>query len=120
VVLVLMRKFKRPSQRIKVVPSLEKATPIHKGVVKVAGLTGLYLRAVELVSRYTGIHMEVGHTIREYLGLVKARLGRVYEFFERLSLTVERFLYGSRISDEEESQAKRFAEELDRGLRSES
>lgn len=59
------------------------------------GMVGLYTRALDFVSRVTRIDISPSNTIREYLELVKERLGSgVYKVFERLSLLYERWIYG--------------------------
>ena len=96
---------------------MEKAGPlVSDEELKVGGLVGLYWRAVGLVSKYTGVHMESGNTIREYLKQIRVKVGPVYGFFERISLIFEKFLYGPRILAEEEKWARKCAAELEGGL----
>ena len=61
------------------------------------GLSGLYLRAAELVGRVTGTRLRPSDTVREYLGAVRPGLaGPVYSLFEWLSDIYERWFYGGR------------------------
>jgi hypothetical protein len=60
-----------------------------------AGMAGIFTRALNFVSRVSNITISPSNTIREYLVLVKGRLGsRVFKVFERLSLLYERWIYG--------------------------
>lgn len=59
------------------------------------GMVGVFTRALDFVSRVSNINISPSNTIREYLFLVKGRLGfGVYRVFERLSLLYERWIYG--------------------------
>ena len=78
---------------------MQQQAPVAEPVVYPAlpGLSGLYIRAVELVGRVTGVHLQPSNTIREYLSVVKPRLvGSVYSLFAGISELYERWYYGGR------------------------
>jgi len=98
----------------------ETEAPKHvMGAVEVSQLMGVqahYWKAVAMVSKFTGVAMELSFTIREYIGLVKEKLGEAFASFERLSLLYERWLYSPLLMGGEESLAERCLRELIEGL----
>ncbi len=84
--------------------------------VNETGLTGVYLKIVRTISKYTGVLMKPSDTIREYLHFVKKKMGKLYGFFESLSIIIEKYLYAPKITQAEEEKAEHYAEEIDKEL----
>ena len=99
-------------------PGEEKA-PEEKEITKLRGTytpIKIYAEAVDWVSHFTGTEQAPGHTIKEYLELIKEPLGERYADFEVISLVTERFLYRlRRVSEEELAEARRRLSRLKRG-----
>jgi hypothetical protein len=94
---------------------MQQQVPVTAPVVYPArpGLSGLYLRAVELVGRVTGAHLHPSNTIREYLRAVRPGLaGSVYSLFEGISGLYERWFYGGKKSDPSLEAAENVVEKL--------
>jgi len=70
------------------------------------GLASLYWNAVRMITDRTGVYMEDGYTIREYLHAVADKLNEGLAPFERLSLAYEKILYARWISLREEDEAR--------------
>jgi hypothetical protein len=71
--------------------------PLIEGIVypKASGLSGIYLRAVMIVSRITGIDIYPSNTIREYLVKVAPLMSRrPYRLFIQITRLFERWFYG--------------------------
>ncbi len=64
-----------------------------------------------MVASLTGIRQAPADTIREYLNVVKDRLGEKGRYFELISRETEKFLYASEKPPEEE-KAKQALEKL--------
>jgi len=78
-------------------------------------LVRIYIEAVGLVASFTGVEQASGHTIREYLKLIKKSLGKKGEDFEFISLIVEQFLYApGKVDKEEERKAEEALERIKR------
>jgi hypothetical protein len=80
-----------------------RASPIviSESVVypEASGISGLYYRAVRVISRLSGVDLSPSSTIREYLAWVRPVLsGRVYGLFSQASRLVERWIYGPKKS----------------------
>jgi len=104
------RRKKESEETEGVLGEREKVTPEEKVAEKkeVARLIRVYTEATDLVAHLTGVKQAPGHTIREYLKLVKDKLGEKGEDFELISLITEKFLYSSiRISEEEVAEAEK-------------
>ncbi|MBA7560539.1 hypothetical protein ES708_02165 [subsurface metagenome] len=97
----------------------EEEAPEEKEITKLRGTytpIRIYAEAVDWVSRCTGIGQAPGHTIKEYLELVKEPLGQRYADFDFISLVTERFLYRlRRVSEEELAEARKRLSRLKRG-----
>jgi len=91
-------------------PEKEEA-PEEKEITKLRGTytpIRIYAEAVDWVSHLTGTEQAPGHTIKEYLELVKQPLGQRYADFDFISLVTERFLYRlMRVSEEELAEARK-------------
>jgi hypothetical protein len=74
-------------------------------------LLHLYIQALRLAERATGVTQSPSQTLREYLSLVRGRL-RGYESFQYISLALEAQLYGEGASPEVEERARRELERL--------
>jgi hypothetical protein len=58
-------------------------------------LPGIYVRALEFISKKTGIYQAPSNTLREYLEIIKPRLGKaVFSLFRKLTQMYELWLYG--------------------------
>jgi len=99
-------------------PQKEEA-PEEKEIAKLRGTytpIRIYAEALDWVSHITGTQQAPGHTIKEYLELIKEPLGQRYADFEVISLITERFLYRlMRVSEEELAEARRRLSWLKRG-----
>jgi len=74
---------------------------------KLEGILGIYAGAVDVVANKTGIKQAPWHTIREYLVLVKDKLGEREEDFEFISFLAEKFLYApGEVSEKEVKEAE--------------
>jgi hypothetical protein len=61
---------------------------------KASGLSVLYIRAVQVVNRISGIGLRPSHTIREYLAKVRPSISRrVFSLFYQISRLFERWVY---------------------------
>ena len=101
---------KESEETERVLGEREKVIPEEKVAEKkeVARLIRVYTEATDLVAHLSGVKQAPGHTIREYLKLVKDKLGEKGEDFELISLITEKFLYSSiRISEEEVAEAEK-------------
>jgi len=113
--LTLGAKRRRPGHEM--APLMEEAeAPKHVvrsvEVSQFVGVQAQYWKAVAVVSKFAGIAMEPSFTIREYLRLVREKLGLAYASFERLSLLYERWLYSPLRVSEEKSLVERCFKEL--------
>ncbi len=99
-------------------PEKEEA-PEEKEIAKLRGTytpIRIYAEAVDWVSHLTGTEQAPGHTIKEYLELIKESLGQRYADFDFISLVTERFLYRlRRVSEEELTEARKWLSRLKRG-----
>lgn len=75
----------------------------RSGEGNVGTIKGMFLKAIGAVEEFTGVKIGPSQTIREYLSVMRNRLGRVYEPFERLSLEFEEFLYSDHEVEEDSS-----------------
>ena len=112
---------RRTAQPFSGAPMLQQA-PVAEPVVYPAlpGLSGLYIRAVELVGRVTGVRLQPNNTIREYLGAVKPGLvGSVYSLFAGMSDLYERWYYGGQRSESSleaaESKVEKLRDQVEQG-----
>lgn len=96
----------------------EEETPEEKEIARLRGRytpIRIYAEAVDWVTRCTGIGQTPGHTIKEYLELIKEPLGQRYADFDFISLVMERFLYRlRRVSEEELTEARKRLSRLKR------
>ncbi|MFH2112165.1 MAG: DUF4129 domain-containing protein [Candidatus Bathyarchaeota archaeon] len=91
---------------------MQQQAPVVEPVVYHA-LPGLYIRAVELVSRVTGVRLQPSYTIREYLRAAKPGLvGSVYSIFAGISELYERWYYGGQRSEPSLEAAESTVEKL--------
>ncbi|MBE0478798.1 hypothetical protein IBX65_06755 [Candidatus Aerophobetes bacterium] len=87
-------------ERIKPAEKVEEKKEMH-------GLVRIYHEAVEVVANLCGVRQMPGHTIREYVRLVKMKLGDKGKDFEFVSFITEKFLYAKGwVSEKEEKKAK--------------
>ncbi len=97
----------------------EEETHEEKEIAKLRGTytpIRIYAEAVDWVSHITGTRQAPGHTIEEYLELIKESLGQRYADFEVISLVTEIFLYRlTRVSEQELAEARRRLSRLKRG-----
>ena len=97
----------------------KEESPEEKEIAKLRGRytpIRIYIEAVDWTSHLTGTRQAPGHTIKEYLELIKEPLGQRYADFEVISLVTERFLYRlMRVSEEELAEARSRLSWLKRG-----
>lgn len=115
---VVMRRSKKPSPKVGGLPISETVTDPPISIIR-EGLIGVYQSVVNLVIKHTGVSMRPSYTIREYLMLVKEKLGKLFAFFERLSLIAEKFLYSPRVTGEEKAEADEAADKIKGELKNE-
>jgi hypothetical protein len=92
------RPSRRRDERVEGEDEVVELEPLDEGAPtgdKVDTFPDIYRRAVTLVHGFTGSPLLPNQTIREYLWVVKERLGEsVYGVFLSLSMSYERWLYG--------------------------
>lgn len=75
----------------------ETESPVEIEKTVTEGYPGIYLEAVNIVTRITNIRLKPSSTIREYLIAIKSRLwGNIYDLFCNLSRLYETWIYGDR------------------------
>lgn len=94
------RQYRRRPRRPKKVEEELIAVPVAGGSSVVVSLAGgergsneVYSDALELVGEKTGVRMGASMTLREYLSVVRDRLGAGWKAFRSLTLLYERWLY---------------------------
>lgn len=72
-----------------------------------------FWKIVLFIKRVIGIEFKASMTYREYLKIVKERIGIFKEAFEKLTLIIEKIVYAPKISEEEVDEAKKIVEEFE-------
>ncbi len=97
----------------------KEESPEEKEIAKLRGRytpIRIYIEAVDWTSHLTGTRQAPGHTIKEYLELIKESLGERYAHFEVISVVTEKFLYRlRRVSEQELAEARKRLSRLKRG-----
>lgn len=110
---VASRRKKEVKRKEELLEERKKIPPERKVAEerKLIGLALIYSEAVDVVASLTGIRQAPADTIREYLNVVKDRLGEKGRYFELISRETEKFLYASEKPPGEE-KAKQALEKL--------